>query len=138
MEGDLSIGGWSAWLEYTVNPTGNPFDAKRFLSLENEGRIKASIALEDKEIGYGGGYISMKKCRDGSQPIGPNICSDKSRPIIITPAAITNPFKRGLFFHASAKGDVSLNSDSKPSLPEVSNSLLFVIVNYLFATNMGS
>jgi len=131
VEGDFRVGGWGGWMQYALNPTGNPLDSQTYLRNERDRRIALAKDREDRELAYGGGYLPMKQCKDGSQPIAATTCSDGSYPIIITPASTVRDVV------TNAINSETRRAEMADELNETVNDFTFWTLNSIFKKDRG-
>ncbi len=59
---DFSQGGWDAWFSMTQNASNNPYGAYLEAKIELDSRIASAIGLEDKQLGWSGGFLNSADC----------------------------------------------------------------------------
>lgn len=59
---DFSQGGWEGWFSMTQNPTNNPAGAYLQAKIELDSRIAEALSLEEKQLDWGGGFMSWSEC----------------------------------------------------------------------------
>ncbi len=68
---DFSQGGWDAWFSMTQNPSNNPYGAYLEAKIELDSRIANAVGLKDKELQWGGGFMSWSTCAKKNPPNKP-------------------------------------------------------------------
>jgi hypothetical protein len=63
-------GGWDSWLQVTQNPANNPYGSFLTAKLEVDQRIAQKIGIQKMELDWGGGFLSVKYCRDRDRETG--------------------------------------------------------------------
>ncbi len=62
---DFSAGGWQGWLTMTTQSQNNPYGAYLMALDEMEARVAAKASIGKQELAWGGGFVTLKKCKGG-------------------------------------------------------------------------
>jgi len=60
LEGNFEEGGWTGWYELTQKPLNNPYGSYRVLNDGLYSRIATRRGIVDAELGWSGGFLSLK------------------------------------------------------------------------------
>lgn len=69
---DFNVGGWDGWIAATQNPANNPVSFRQEASNALEDNIDNKLEQTNRELTWGNGFISLKKCveyKDTSRPV---------------------------------------------------------------------
>lgn len=72
---DFTAGGWKGWLSVTTQPQNNPYGAYLMAVDELEQRQAQARENAKTEVGWGSGFVSLKKCVGGKSQ--EDSCSDQ-------------------------------------------------------------
>ena len=64
LAGNFSKGGWDTWFKLTQVDANNPYATYFNLKSQLDGSIQKQQDLADKELNWGKGFLSFKKCED--------------------------------------------------------------------------
>lgn len=63
---DFSVGGWDGWFQVTQTSGGNPFSAYFAAESQLLKKVATDKALKEKDLDRGQGFLSYRKCKEGS------------------------------------------------------------------------
>lgn len=66
LKGDFSKGGWNSWFNVTQVDANNPYSTYFKLQAQLNGSINKKAAVVSKELDWGNGFLSFKKCEEGN------------------------------------------------------------------------
>lgn len=82
LKGDFRRGGWDSWFKISQVQSNNPYSTYLNLSAQLTGSIERKKVLADKELNWGNGFLSFRKCEEKTA------AKDQSNCPITTPGKV--------------------------------------------------
>lgn len=82
LHGDFARGGWNSWFKVTQVEANNPYTTYFNLQAQLNGAINKKATIVHKELDWGKGFLSFKKCEPGTEE------KDKINCKITTPGTV--------------------------------------------------
>jgi len=75
---DFSQGGWAGWIQLTQNPQNNIYGSYLIAVDERNRRVSQAVGNAKAEVSQGQGFISLKRCKKGTELLGPDITNSEA------------------------------------------------------------